>query len=153
MKQINILKLKRFYYHFTHNYLTLNNLVVVVAFVIALSWAWGSVGMMERNYQLQKDIDEKRREQQLTQLQVETLSYQQRYYQSDEYKELSVRDHLGLARSGEKVLILPPNSAVAKNADKGTGSSRTVAAARPSNFAQWMNFLFGHSQGRLRQDT
>ena len=149
MKQINTLKLKRFYYHFTHNYLTLNNLVVAVAFLIAASWAWGSIGMMERNYQLQKDIDEKRRQQQLTQLQVETLAYQQRYYQSDEYKELSVRDHLGLARPGEKVLVLPPNSPVAKNADKKAQSERAVATARPSNFAQWMNFLFGRSQDQL----
>lgn len=150
MKNINTLKLKRLYYHFTHRYMTLNNLVVAVAAVIAISWAWGSIGVMERNYELQKEVDDKAREQQLIELQVQTLAFQQNYYKSDEYKELSVRDHLGLGRPGEKVLILPPNSKAAKNVDRSAGRAAPTLPT-PSNFEQWMDFLFGRSQAGLKK--
>ena len=50
MKKINIRKI---YYHLRHRYLTLNNVVIAVALMIGLGWAWGSIGMMQRNFALQ----------------------------------------------------------------------------------------------------
>ena len=88
--------------------------ILAVALLIAASWAWGSVTVMQRNFALQKDADEQQRQLQLTQLEVDTLQYQQNYYKSDEYKDLAARKFLGLASPGEKVLILPPNSQAAK---------------------------------------
>ena len=87
--------------------MTTNNIVMVVALFIAASWAWGSVTVMERNYTLQRELDAKKRELTLVELQTELLRYEQQYYKSDEYKDLSAREHLRLASPGEKVLILP----------------------------------------------
>ena len=142
MKNIHIQKI---YYRLRHHYLTTNNLVMVVALFIAVSWAWGSVGVMQRNYSLQREIDSKEKQLLLTQLETDTLRYEQSYYKSDEYKELAVRQRLGLVFPGEKVLILPPNTPAASASDQSSAKKR-VLSSQPTNMEQWMNFLFGNDK-------
>ena len=139
---------KRLIYHLRYRYLSLNNVALAIALVIGLNWTWGSIEMMQRNYRLQKTLELKERQQTLTELEVATLSFEQRYYQSDEYKDLAAREHPGLAAPGEKVLILPPNSPEASASDAG-GDRREVKPA--SNFEQWMNFLFGGNRRSLQK--
>lgn len=139
MNKINIRKLV---YTIRHKYLTYNNVVILVAFLIAASWVWGSLQVMQRNYGLQKEVDLKKRELALTELQRDSLELEQRYYQTDEYKELAARESLGLVRHGESLLILPENSDAAKAAD---APEAVVAVQKEpsSNLEQWLNFLFG----------
>lgn len=143
MQKINIHKLL---YQARHKYLTFNNLVILTAFLIAAGWIWGSLQVMQRNYALQKEVDFKRRQLQLTELQKQSLELQQRYYQTNEYRELAARESLGLVMPGEKVLILPENSEAAKQADEAmaSGGNRSVVPQQEiSNMEQWLNFLFG----------
>jgi hypothetical protein len=140
MKKINI---HRLYYKFKTDYLTLNNVVILVALVIAGNWVWGSLTMMQRNFTLQKELDDKSQQLIVAQLDTDNAKLEQRYYQTDEYKELAVRQQLGLVTPGESVLILPPNSAAVIAEDKTASTSATVKVAPTSNFSQWMNFLFG----------
>ena len=138
----HMLHVRRLMYHIKHRYFNLNSIIIAIAAVIALGWAWGSVSVMQRNYALQRNLDAKQRELTLMKLEVDTLEYQKRYYASAEYQELSAREHLGLANKGEKVLLLPENTEAAKQ----FGTSTTVAAPRqtaPSNFEQWIDFLSG----------
>ncbi len=128
----------------------MNNVVLAIALLIAASWVWGSVQAMQRNYALEKELDAKRRELRLVELETELLKYQQRYYQSDEYKELAVREKLGLALPGEKVLVLPPNTAAAKESDTKTEELLPVRAV-PSNLQQWINFLLGGASESLKK--
>lgn len=139
MPNINIQKI---IYRIKNRYLTLNNVVILVAFMIAASWIWGSLGMMQRNYTLQKEVDYQKRQLQLTELQRDNLALQKNYYETAEYQELAVRESLGLVRPGEKALILPPNSAAAKAVDAPTAFTPT-ASVQTSNIEQWINFLFG----------
>jgi len=148
MKKINT---RRLYYNVRHKYLTLNNVVIAVAFAIAAGWVWGSLGVMQRNYTLQKEIDYKQQQLQLTQLQTDTLQLQSRYYKTAEYQELAVRQDLGLGLPGESVLILPPNTQAAKDADKTTAASLAPAPAPPDNLNQWTNFLFGANSKAVSQ--
>ena len=146
MKNINT---KKLLYHLRYRYLSVNNVALAVALVMGANWAWGSIGMMQRNYSLQKSLELKQRQATLTELQVATLGYEQKYYQSSEYKELAAREYLGLAAPGEKVLILPPNSAEAKTPEP---TDRQPDTARPpGNFQQWMNFLFGGNRRSLQK--
>jgi hypothetical protein len=140
--KINIHHLRPLVYHIRHNYVTLNNVVVLVAFVIAAGWVWGSLTAMQRNYTLQKSVDLKKQELTLAQLQVTNLQLQQKYYQTPEYQELAARESLDLALSGEKQLILPPNTQQAIDAD-GSATVQTVDTQKTSNLEQWVNFLFG----------
>ena len=139
MAKINI---RKFIYAARHKYLTLNNVVILVAFLIAASWVWGSLGMMQRNYSLQKEVDFKKRQLELVELQRDNLEFQKKYYQTAEYQELAVRESLGLVRPGEKILILPENSEAAKKADKAS-TNDIIAVTQTSNIEQWINFLFG----------
>lgn len=139
MQKTNI---RKRYYHIRYRYFTLNNVVIAVALVIGASWAWGSIGMMQRNYALQKEIDTKHRQQTLANLEVQNLTFEQKYYQSSEYQELAMRERLGVGNPGEKALVLPPNSRAAKLADVKKPAS-TAKLVPESNFQQWMNFLFG----------
>jgi len=139
MKNQNYQKLV---YRIRHRVFTMNNVVALVALFIAVSWAWGSVNVLQRNYALQREIDDKNRDLKLTQLKVQTERFQQSYYKSDEYKELAVRQRLGLVFPDEKVLILPENSEEAALSDKRNDAERTITL-QPTNVEQWMNFLFG----------
>lgn len=147
MKKINI---RKNWYHLRRDYMTLNNVVIVVALFIGASWAWGSIGVMQRNYDLQKELDGKNRQLRLLQLETDNLGYEQRYYKSTEYQELAVRDRLGLVEPGEKALILPPNSKTAVETDKKQTTSQPVSTIKPGNFEQWMNFLFGGNSQSLQ---
>lgn len=142
MQKINI---RKTLYAIRHSYLTLNNVVIAVAFVIAASWVWGALEMMQRNYSLQKEVDTKRRVLQLTELQRDSLALQKRYYQTNEYQELAVRESLGLVMPGEKMLILPKNTSDATSVEDSdeTLVTTTNTPSRTSHFEQWLNFLFG----------
>lgn len=124
-------------------------MVVIVALVIAVGWVWGSLGMMQRNYSLQKEVDFKKRQLELVQLQTENLDLQKRYYQTEEYQELAVREGLGLVRPGEKVLILPPNT---KQAGDDRNETGLPTAPRSNNLEQWVNFLFGGYSRSIADD-
>jgi hypothetical protein len=145
MKNINI---RKTYYHIRHRYVTMNNVVIAVALLIGASWAWGSVGVMQRNYNLQKEIDAKSRQEKLADLETQNLAYEQKYYQSSEYQDLAMRQRLGVGQSGEKALILPVNSQDAKNADTSVIKKTLVAVEPESSLQQWVNFLFGGNHNR-----
>jgi hypothetical protein len=142
MKKINI---RRIYYRITHKYFTLNNGVVIIALMIASGWVWGSLGVMQRNYTLQKELDDKSRQLIVAQLDVDNSKLEQRYYNTIEYKELAVRQRLGLGSPGESVLILPPNTQAVKDTEKVAINLSPVDEPPLSNFSQWINFLFGHN--------
>ncbi len=148
MKNINKTTIRRTYYHLRHNYLTTNNIVVLIGLCIAASWAWGSVQAMERNYALQKSVDYKQRELRLAQLEKQKLEFEQNYYRSDEYRELAAREKLGLVNPGEKVLVLPPNTVAADDTRRQTFTPQTIEL---SNIQQWTNFLSGASFDNLQQ--
>lgn len=146
-------QLHKFIYNVQHRYMTMNNVVVVIAAAIAVSWAWASIGVVQKNYALQRQVDDKNREKQLVELQTENLAYEQRYYKSDEYLSLEVRARMGLGDPGEKVLILPKNTPSAQ-ADKSSAQAvvqPASTATEPSEFQQWANFLFGGNDAQSRQ--
>ncbi len=63
MNSISV-RARRIAYHIKHRYFTLSNVIVAVAAIIAISWVWGSVAIMQRNYTLQARYDTKVRERQ-----------------------------------------------------------------------------------------
>ncbi len=87
MKNINIRKI---YYHLRHRYLTMNNVVMTIALLVGVGWAWASVGAMQRNYNLQKEVDDKARHAKLLELETQSLAFEQKYYKSTARKEKTI---------------------------------------------------------------
>ncbi len=122
-------------------YYTLNNIVVVVALLISLSWMWGTMEALQKNFTLQQEVDQQKQEVELLSLETQNLEFQKNYYASDEFIELAVRERLGLAAAGEKMILLPENTVK----DELT-SKNELQIQKQTNFQQWMNFLFGAKQ-------
>ena len=141
MKHIN---LQRLWYRIKYQYPT-REVVMAAGIAAVIVWfIWGSVQAMQKNYELRRSVDSLQREASLVELEMQMLEYEQRYLQSEEYKKLAVRERLGYGDPGEKVLMLPANSAEASQSD-AVGQEVVTPAKQPpvSNVSQWMNFLFG----------
>lgn len=123
------------------SHLTLNNGVLAVALLITASWAWGTVGAIQQNFVLQQEVDGISQQIAFQELENQTLQFENQYYGSKEYLELSARAHLNKANDGEKLLVLPPNTVT--DSTPPTTQSVTPISKR-SNFQQWIYFLFGN---------
>ena len=140
-------------YKIKHDYLQPNTIVLVVALLLALYWAWQSVVKLQQNYTQQRELDAKHRQLKLTELETQTLQYQKNYYESVEYKELAARQKLGLVAPGEKVLILQKNT-VSAQADAREKTTRpNMREERSSNLEQWLQFLAGSTAQRVYKHT
>lgn len=123
------------------SYFTLSNGVLLVALAIALSSVWLTVVALQKNFVLQQQVDTLGQENSVYSLANDAQRLQNKYYQSREYLELGAREHLGLANSGEKLLVLPPNTVTSPA--EADAAPQLVPLAKRSNFDQWMYFLFG----------
>src|SRR5215212_185850 len=120
-------------------HLTLNNGVLAVATLITLSWIWGTVQAIEKNFVLAQQKEDLVQQISLHQLENQNLQYQQAYYHSAEFLDLNARERFDKAAPGEKEIILPPNTVASPPA-------KTTAAApvtQQGNLQQWLYFLFG----------
>ena len=95
---------KRLLYRLRRDFLTLNNVVIVVALLIALNWTWNSIEVMQQNYELQQSVDAKRRQVELERLRVDTLQLESKFYTTLEWQELAVRERLGKGKTLEGVI-------------------------------------------------
>jgi cell division protein FtsB len=122
-------------------YLTIQNGTIVLAFVIAMGWIWGTVETLQKNFIYQQRVDALTQDVELEKLRNQNLAFQQEYYRSEEFLELSARQRLGKADPGEKLIILPDSRNITDTAPVGTEPVTTVA--RGSNLSQWLQFFFG----------
>ncbi len=92
--------------------------------------------VVQKNYQLSKQIDSLSK--QITQLQNDNdqLAYEVQYDQTDSFKEKEARAKFGLMAPGEGVIVLPPKQTANLTAKQPT-------KPKVSNPRQWWSFLFG----------
>lgn len=115
--------------------------------VIVLLISWSGVKVIEMNYGLQKQIAELEQSVSLKELENDNLRLQNKYYESDEYLELSARKNLGLAAAGESVINVPKQVALNHTIDRnqtGIKSKTTPDVKKPfwqRNFQSWVDFL------------
>ena len=134
-------KLRRAYFRLKHDYLSFDNVVFFVAIAACFFWTYSSLSATSRNWELSQKLSARKRELALLQLEVEAMEVENIYYRSAEYQELSARAKQNKLLEGEHLVYLPENSEAARNKyDKITSAD---PIAEPSNFSQWMSFLFG----------
>lgn len=135
-------KIRRGLYYLRHNIFSRDHAFLIGIAVACLFFVASAISAMSRNWELEQRLNEKKTELALTQLEVETAELENLYYHSEEYQELSARQHLNKELPGEHLVYLAENSAAAK-AKHETREEETTAAATPSNLSQWLSFLFG----------
>ncbi|MGE5312822.1 MAG: hypothetical protein ACM3MA_02335 [Acidobacteriota bacterium] len=119
---------------------TVQNAGLAAAVVIALSWVWGAVSTLQQNYQHQRQVDTNAQQIEIMKLQNKNYTYQQAYYNSSEFLELSARTHLMKAMPGETLVLLPDSSQIVDDVPK---QQTTTQPAQRSNLEKWTQFFFG----------
>lgn len=139
MSVISFTSLGTLYRKYQH-LVTVQNAGLVAALLVALVWVWGAVSTLQQNYQHQRQVDANTRKIELMKLQNQNYAYQQAYFKSDEFLELSARQKLGKALPGEKLVLLPSSEAIV---DTVVPPSVARPATEESNFSKWTSFFFG----------
>lgn len=113
-------------------------LIIVGVAVFWLGFMTITIDVMNRNYRLQRQVDQGVLDNQVIEIQNENLRLEQAYYKTNEYLELSARALLGKALPGEHLVLLKR----AEVADTNQGKTNQQFEQR-SNLDQWFDFLSG----------
>jgi cell division protein FtsB len=120
----------------------------VVFVVIVLLISWSGIKTIQTNYGLQKQITSLNQQNSLQGLQNDNLALNNRYYQSNQFLELSARQNFGLAAPVEKEIVVPESVALS-NTVAAPPTDKQTATTRPpvyqNNFQSWVDF-FLHRQ-------
>lgn len=113
-------------------------LIIVGVAVFWLGFMTITIDVMNRNYRLQRQVDQGVLDNQVIEIQNENLRLEQAYYKTNEYLELSARALLGKALPSEHLVLLKR----AEVADTNQGKTNQQFEQR-SNLDQWLDFLSG----------
>ena len=132
-------QLRRLSYFTKRDFLTVHNIATAGAIILGLVFTYNAVTATTRNWQLEQKLKERTLESAKLQIEVDTLTLEKQYYNTDEYQEIMARKKQNKMLEGETMVILPNNSQKAKTkyqeVDELTNQER-------SNFEEWLDFLF-----------
>ena len=136
-------KLRQLKYKIKHDYLAIENIVLVVAVVMCLVWTFQSIEAMSRNWTLSERLNTARKELQLLEIEVETAELENEYLKTDEAQELAARRLAEKQLPGEHMVALPENSESAKTKHQTTTETApTKETTEYSNYEKWLRYLF-----------
>ena len=133
-------KLRQFKYKLSHDFFSVENVVLILAIILCLTWTYQSILAMSRNWELSERLTAERKNLELLSVEVETAELENQYYASDEYQELLARKTIDKKLPGENMVVMPENSDAAKN--KHQTAPTEVAEKTYSNFEKWLQYLF-----------
>ena len=133
-------KLRRLKYRMSHDFLTIENVVLAAAIILCLVWTCQSIVSMSRNWELVERLNSEKKSLELAKIEVETAELENEYYKTEEYQELAARKMANKQLSGEHMVYMPENSEVAKNKHKVVEEKKEEKSY--SNFEKWMMYLF-----------
>ena len=133
-------KFRRLSYKLRHDFLAIENIILILAIVFCLLWTYQSITAMSRNWALSEKLTTERKELELLNVEVEAAELENEYYQTSEYQELAARKYLDKQWPGEQMVVLPENSDSAKSKHQST--SVTQQERQYSNFEKWLKYLF-----------
>jgi cell division protein FtsB len=135
--------------HFVRRLSDLRFLGQVIFVIIVILVSWSTAKAIQSNYDLQKQVASKQKENQLQQLRNDNLKIKNQYLETDEYLEITARRQLGKAAPGETVVIIPKAVAMRYTVESSIKSDEEVQKAADENkpFYQknleaWGDFFF-----------
>ena len=122
------------------------NVGVLVFTVILLLITWSGIKAIQTNYGLQKQIAQLQQENDVHKLENANLAFRNEYYKTNQYKEITARQNLGLGAPGETELLVSKETALAhtvKQPGTATAGKTTVPtqAFWQRNFRSWIDFF------------
>lgn len=133
--------------------LDLRNVGLYMFALLVLSVTWSSAKVLQRNYELQKQVAVLEQQNRVVELQNQTIELRNRYLKSDEYVELEARRQTGKGMPGEQVLLIPKEVALTYTVPPLESPSVAVQsnqhATRPwyaQNIRDWFDFFRGQLQ-------
>ena len=133
-------QLRRLGYFTKKDFLTIHNVATVGAVILGLVFTYNAVTATTRNWQLEQKLKERTLESAKLQIEVDTLTLEKQYFNTDEYQEIMARKKQNKMLPGETMVILPDNTEKART--KYTDKDNETEQKR-SNFEEWLDFLFG----------
>ena len=123
-------------------------LLLFVGLVLLVTWS--GIGVIQTNYDLQKQIAHLQQSVDLQQLENSNLKLRNEYFNTDQYLELQARRQFGKAAPGEKLYIVPKQVALAHSvaplpAPTKTANKEPDKPFYQKNFESWTDFLFRHN--------
>jgi cell division protein FtsB len=121
--------------------------------ILVLLISWSGVKAIQKNYELQKQISRLEQEVEIQELQNENQRLNNLYLDTDQFLELSARRQFGLGAPGEKLLVVPKETALKYTIDiKQENETKSQKSNKPTyqkNYEAWISFFFRKSQNRL----
>ena len=124
-----------------HDFLTVENVVLILAIVLCLVWTYQSIAAMSRNWELTERLTTEKKALELLGVEVEAAELENEYYKTNEYQELLARKYLDKKMPGENMVIMPENSEEAKTKYEVVAMAEEMEKEY-SNFEKWMMYLF-----------
>jgi hypothetical protein len=129
-------------------HLSIHNLGMFIIAVVAVSVAWSSTKIIQRNYKLMKQITVLEQKVQLEKIQIENQKLMNDYYKTDTYLEIAARRQFNKALPGEKLMLVSRTLALQKVPGIAKDeSSQEAKSNNLSNWQQWVRFLSGRAIG------
>lgn len=116
--------------------------------IMVLLASWSGVGVIESNYEIQKQITQLDQQNVVDQLENENLRLKNDYYKSDTYLELQARKALGKGAPGETLILVPKDVAfkyakeLPSPAKPEQKQSEQKKSSTSKNINDWMDFIF-----------
>lgn len=117
--------------------------------IIALLVSWSTAKAIQQNYDLQKQVAQAEKENELQELKNSNLKIKNQYLETDEYLELAARRHLGMAAPGETLIIIPKGVAISYTAEGSIETDddmqKNIEGSKPfyqKNLEAWGRFFF-----------
>ena len=133
--------IRRARYYLKHDFMVVENVVLLLAIVLCFVWTYQSITAMSRNWELSERLTTEKKQLELLTIENEMAELENEYFKSNEYQELMARKYLDKQMPGEKMVVLPENSEAAMNKHKDTERAEDVKEEK-SNIEKWMSFLF-----------
>lgn len=126
--------------------LDLKNLSTGLFAIIVVLVSWSGAKVIQTNYELQREISGMQQANDVQKLGNTNLKLQNRFLNTNEFLELSAREHFNKGLPGETLVLVPRSTALA-HAAPAVKQTKTVkpADSRPwyeRNFNAWLDFLF-----------
>ncbi|MBQ6593523.1 hypothetical protein IJI00_00410 [Candidatus Saccharibacteria bacterium] len=135
-------KLRQWKYRLKHDFLAVENIVLVVAVTMCLVWTYQSIVAMNRNWELTERLSMEKKNLELLEIEVETAELENEYLKTDEYRELAARKLAGKQLPGEHMVYLPENTIAAQNKHLVVEQVKETTAREYTNVEKWLLYLF-----------